>query len=134
MLFVHTFSAMKNPGEHFCKIIKKNNSPYLGWSSRSFHFLSKTWFLINNNSFYKIVNRVFHFRTGHPIIRNSMLKSKDKYIKIFWVPFVEENLIWIFSILRVSLVFVQNWGILLTRMNFRGTTWKWILAIFIHKK
>ena len=54
----------------------KNNNPIWAGAPRSFHFLSKTWFLINNNSISKMVNRVFHCRTGHQMIRNSMLQSK----------------------------------------------------------
>ena len=76
LLFVHTCSAMKNPIEHLCKITKKNNNPILAGAARSLQFLNKTWFLINNNSFSKIVNRILHCRTGHQMIRNSMLKSK----------------------------------------------------------
>ena len=76
LLFFHTYSALKNPVEHLCKITMKNNNPIWAGAPRSFHFLSKTWFLINNNSISKMVNRVFHCRTGHQMIRNSMLQSK----------------------------------------------------------
>ena len=32
-----------------------------------------------------------------------------------------------------SVAFSQNWGILKTRMDQRGATWKWILTIFEYK-
>ena len=63
---------------------------------------------------------------------------------IFLIPFGGQNIIWIFSNLKVStfykcdglselVAFAQNLGISQTRMDQRGSTSKWILTIFKYK-